>query len=132
MSGYSRKITNDKLAKLVTIVFPLLVLFIYLSREFLIEIGHHFPDCYFYKKTGYMCSACGNTRSVICLLNGEILESLHYNITPIILIVITFFFYVECICQCLGHTIYILPRKKRYLYSLLIYMITYYFVRNLS
>lgn len=122
---------RKKIAKLVMVVFPLLALLIYINKDFLIQMTEYFPVCYFYEKTGYLCAACGNTRSVIYLLKGEILESMRYNITPFVLLVIVFGFYFECVFFVFGHTVQIIPRKRKYLFMLLASMCIYYFSRNL-
>ncbi len=51
------------------------------------------PDhCLFYRLTGLLCPACGATRSVIHLLNGNILLALKSNVLAVMMMPL--FFYI--------------------------------------
>ena len=38
------------------------------------------PECYLYRHTGYLCSACGCTRALRALMQGEVLRSFQLNL----------------------------------------------------
>lgn len=44
-----------------------------------INLYSFFPECYFYKYTGYFCFGCGSTRAIRSLLQGNVVKSLYYN-----------------------------------------------------
>ncbi len=43
-----------------------------------------FPECPFYKITGYNCPGCGSQRAVHSLLHGELLKAVHFNLLLVI------------------------------------------------
>jgi len=108
---------------------PVAVL-LFIFREQIISIAEMFPKCMFYELTGYYCPACGNTRSVLALLNGDILTALHYNITPIFLSLVILCFYIENAFSLFGKKIIIFPRSDNLLYFLTGSFIFYYILRN--
>lgn len=125
------KTISIKLAKLIMVIVPLLALFTYINKNIIINLGNKLPECYFYKSTGYLCPACGNTRSIISLLRGNIVKSIQYNITPLLLLIIAFSFYIELIAYVLGKKITICPRSYTFLGSMLGLLAAYYLLRNI-
>ena len=102
MKGYySMKFNNSpkkksKIFKVLFIFLPffsLLILIIF--RNFFINLKNLLSPCYFREITGFYCPGCGNTRSVLALLNGDILSSLRYNLAPITILVLLFLVYIE-------------------------------------
>ena len=41
--------------------------------------NHTFPQCVFYKLTGWKCAGCGSQRMFHALLHGDIAMAWHYN-----------------------------------------------------
>jgi len=41
--------------------------------------GGFLPPCYFKVITGYDCPGCGGTRSVHCLMHGDVVEAFRFN-----------------------------------------------------
>ena len=41
--------------------------------------GKFHPKCLFHLLTGLECPGCGSQRALHCLLNGDLLQALHYN-----------------------------------------------------
>lgn len=108
----------------------LLTLLLFLLKDYCIGLTRFFPECTFLEKTGYLCPACGNTRSVTALLQGDIVESLRYNITPPLLAAFTAAFYAELIFRISGVKINIIPRRYWFLTIILTVLILYYILRN--
>ena len=116
--------------KIITFSLPVIVAFLLYMKNSIIKVTSIFPKCYFYEATGWLCPACGNTRSVICLLNGDITGSLRYNITPVLLIIIAVCFYIELVCYSFNIKVHIFPRNYVFLFVLLFFLISYYILRN--
>lgn len=130
------QIMKLKLARLIMAVIPLLALLVYINRALIINLTVEFPECYFHNTTGYLCPACGNTRSIVCLLSGKIIKSIQYNITPLLLLIIAFLYYIELIAYASGTSvtsgkrITIFPRSYTFLGITLGLLIMYYLLRN--
>jgi len=88
------------------------------------------PVCLFYGSTGLLCPACGNTRSIISLLDGDFIHSLSYNITPVVLALFALAFYIELLSAAFIRKIKIIPRSAVFLYVLIAIMIIYFCGRN--
>ncbi len=123
------KTTKNK-ARLASVLIPTAVLLIFLLKEQIITLSGYLPECQFYYKTGYLCPGCGNTRSLISLLNGNIINSLGYNISLMVIILLSLCGYIEIVSCALGKKIHIIPRSYFFLTVLLTTMILYYLLRN--
>lgn len=102
-----------------------------LLRENIIGLTKYFPECIFYKTTGYLCPACGNTRCVKALLNGDVITAARYNIIPIILFAVGSAFFIELIFACFGKSVKIFPRNYVFLIMILVVIIIYLVLRNI-
>ncbi len=56
-------------------------LFVLLYNIFNLNITNLFPPCEWLTKYGFICPACGGSRSLHYFLKGQIIESMKYNIT---------------------------------------------------
>lgn len=121
---------RKKIAGVTVIILPVFTLLVFLSKEYLIELSRFLPECQFYNRTGYLCPACGNTRSIKALFRGDILISMRYNITPILLLVFVVLFYIECSICAFGVEKHIIPRKYWVLTFILTFLTLYYLLRN--
>ena len=98
--------------KIITILIPIIGAIIYAFKKQLVHFMFSLPPCPFYTIYNLYCPACGNTRSVNALLQGDILLSLHYNIIPILLILTLMLGYIELAFYSFGKKKKILPRSK--------------------
>lgn len=112
-------------------VIPFLSLFGFIALKFHAhKIVSSFPTCMIHKYTGLYCPACGNTRSVLSLLDGNLFLSLRYNITPFTIGLLLIILYIEATFYALGHPLKILPRSNRFWFIILTIILLYYLVRN--
>lgn len=114
----------------VAVLLPVVCLLLFLSRTLLLRLSRAFPMCTFYEQTGFLCPACGNTRSVRALLKGNIVESIGYNATSVILLIFSLMFYIELALYAFGVKLHIIPRNYCFLVVFLIMLISYYIFRN--
>lgn len=125
---------NDSYRKL-KIITVLLIAFCFtvviLCKESVFRIGESFPECWIHKKTGFLCPACGNTRSVISMLKGNIIEAMGYNIFPVLLCVTGLVFYIELVARCFNRNIIIFPRSNKLVIILAIIVCGYFILRNI-
>lgn len=119
------------LCRIITILLPVTGIILFLIRDQLISATSYFPPCMFYSVYHLYCPSCGNTRSVIALLHGDILSSLRYNIVIMISIIFTVLGYMELASYSLGKHVKALPRKLGFYISLIIVLILYWILRNL-
>ena len=120
------------LFKIFVIIMPIIsIALIYsavkLYTQYIYSI--EFP-CIFNLFTGYFCPGCGNTRSIIALLNGHIILSLRYNPFIILLFVFLILLYIELFTSTFYVHKKIIPRSNKFLFVTLGIMIIYYFIRN--
>lgn len=62
---------------IIFILGILLVVFVYFKYNPAIQNG--FPQCLFFRVTGWQCPSCGSQRAVHCLLHGEWKQAFMYN-----------------------------------------------------
>lgn len=121
---------SQKTAKKIISVIFLSAFLLFLFKEKVLLLKKYFPECIFYKKTGYLFPACGNTRSISAFLHGHFITSLGYNITPIVIMFFLTAFYIEIIACAFGKKLYIIPRNYYFLSVVLSLMTIYYIARN--
>lgn len=88
------------------------------------------PDCTFYRTTGWLCPACGNTRAVLALCKGQVLRSLGCNPMIGTLCAALLCRYAELVCTAIGKPRQILPRRTAALVIVLAIVLGYDIVRN--
>ncbi len=126
MNDRKKRITAGSAA----VILLVSVLLLFLSGDFLIELSRSFPECQFYRKTGFLCPACGNTRSIRAILRGDFIRSIGYNATPVLLIIFAASFYIELAACACGVNIRIIPRRYWFLAVVMISLPLYYILRN--
>lgn len=115
-----------------TALIPIIILFLFITREYFITIVSQLPTCIFYTTFHQYCPSCGNTRSVTALLHGDIFQSIRYNISPILFGFLLFLAYIEMATYSFGKHIHLLPRKLSFYITLLIILVLYMIIRNFS
>lgn len=126
-----RKIKSDTVRKkVIALIIPVLAALIYILKDFFITLGDFLPPCVIHYVTGYYCPGCGNTRSVTALLHGDIIASLHNNVTPLVILILCLGFYIEYVFSAFGKDVKILPRSKWVIIVFSILMISYFILRN--
>ena len=119
--------------KAAVCIFPfVMTALLYMTAPYVVELMWSlFGVCLFYKYTGFWCPACGNTRSVTALMRGDILTSLSYNITPMVLLILTVCGYAEIVCAVVfNKKVKLLPRSLPFHITLIVLMAVYYLIRN--
>lgn len=115
---------------LIAIIVPIMITFALIFKEEIISLSQAFPKCQYYEKFGIYCVGCGCTRSVICLLHGDILSSFRNNPAPIFFSAILMLLYIELILNITGTKIKLVPRGNWFIYISLIVMMGFYIIRN--
>lgn len=128
----NNKVKNNPkfLPKLSAVFITVLIISAVILKQSILKITNYLPECWFYNSTGYLCPACGNTRSVIAFLNGHFFKSIKYNIIPTVAFIIGLTFYIELITVCCKHHIKIFPRNYTFLIVFLLILFTYFVLRN--
>ena len=92
-----------------------------------------FPDliCIFHLLTGLYCQACGGTRSMKALFDGQILLSVHENAASPFLILILLLWGIEQLLKKSGKSVRLFPRNGTFWKVLLILWLVWAILRNL-
>lgn len=89
------------------------------------------PDyCPINKWFGIKCPGCGNTRSVIALLNFDFISSIKYNPMPLGILIVLIILYIELIFKAFFKEKKLLPRNKIFWIGISLILIVYYIGRN--
>lgn len=116
--------------RIAAVLLPVLLLvFMPFYSKYILILGQNMPSCIFYRIFHIYCPGCGNTRSVMALAQGDILASLRFNPTPLVLLIAGALFYVEGVLRLFGKKVCLFPRKG-FIYVLIIVMAVYLLVRN--
>lgn len=112
-------------------IFPFaLAALLYFSARFVAD-SFTLPPCFTYAAFGIYCPGCGLTRSVIALINGDILLSLRQNAIPVFAILVFAVFYVELALRTFGLNVRFPIHSTRLLYAVLILWGAYSVLRNI-
>ncbi len=116
--------------KILTILLPIAILILFLMQNYILAFIPFLPTCFVYSTFDLYCPACGNTRSVMALFDGDLLTSLRYNIIPLLLLLLLFLAYLELAFYSFGKDIRILPRKLSFYLTLIALIVVYLILRN--
>ncbi|MDF2543981.1 MAG: hypothetical protein K0S47_3699 [Herbinix sp.] len=118
--------------KAITLFIPFLILLIWLGKSLLIQVAYLFPPCAFHQFFDLYCPGCGNTRSVLSILDGHIIRSLRFNIVPFLFLVFAICSYIEMVTFSFGKHRKLLPRKASFYFTIMGILFAYFIVRNFS
>lgn len=110
---------------------PCIVLTLIWKVDSIKAFSSRLPKCLFNSITGYYCPACGNTRSTIALLHGDMLLSIRENAAIPFLFMLLLSFYIELIFSFFNKRIEIVPRSNVFLAICIIGFLLYYILRNI-
>lgn len=111
-------------------LLPLTAAAFYIFRGALKGLAEKFPPCVFRSRTGWLCPACGNTRSVLSLLRFDIWSAVKYNITPVVICAVLLCLYIETGAKLFGKKVTLIPKTGWTLAVILPLMFAYYILRN--
>ena len=106
-------------------------IFLFLAATLFLDYAYLLPECAFHQYTGWLCPACGETRSVAALLHGRIVDSLRYNVLPIFALIFAAAAYLELLLRAFGKQVAIIPRKSAFYIVLFALFVAYWILRNL-
>ena len=115
---------------LVLLSVPAILMVTIWKAEYIISLLNNLPKCYFHKVTGGYCPACGNTRSVIALLHGNVLSAVKYNALIPYLSLLILLLYIELFFRFIGREVKIIPRSNAFLAASVLAFLCYFFLRN--
>jgi hypothetical protein len=116
--------------KIITILIPVSLFMFYLLKDSLFSLLSLLPPCFLYSHFHLYCPACGNTRSLSALLQGDLLKALSYNVVPILVLLIAFAGYIELATYSFGTHRRLLPRRLSVYIILIILVFLYLLLRN--
>lgn len=116
--------------KIFTILIPIILFLLYLLKDSLFSLLTLLPPCFLYSHFHLYCPACGNTRSLSALLQGNLLQALSYNIVPFLVLLIALAGYVELATYSFGTHKRLLPRRLSVYIFLIILIFLYLLLRN--
>ncbi|MDF2942678.1 MAG: hypothetical protein K0S01_1536 [Herbinix sp.] len=116
--------------KFITLLIPIIIIILFIEHKYIQSFLPLLPTCIFFNTFDLYCPACGNTRSVTALLQGDILTSLRYNIIPLLLSLLLFLGYIELATYSFGKYKRILPRKLSFYLIGIALIVLYLIIRN--
>ena len=121
---------SKRLRVFIAIGAPVVVVIIFVLRNFILSLKRFCSECTFHKLTGYWCTGCGNTRSVTALLHGHIWTAVRNNATIPFLCLLLILLYIENLGAVFGTNIKILPRKGLFWGFVIGLFFVYFIARN--
>lgn len=123
---------NNKTNRIIVITLPIAGILFILMKNYIFILTSYIPPCFLYSQLHLYCPACGNTRSVAALLQGDLMTSLRYNISPALALLFLVIAYIEYAFTSFGKPIKLLSRRLWPYLVLISLLVLYYIARNLS
>ncbi|MBQ8057516.1 MAG: DUF2752 domain-containing protein [Ruminococcus sp.] len=121
-----------KLQKTIFILLPFILFPLgILLGKFLSNYTYLLPPCMSYTLFHFNCPGCGLTRSVLALLDGDILLSLRQNVIPVFSILAGLWLYVEFLFHVFNKKPPFTLLKTKCLWVLLVALGAYTILRNI-
>lgn len=122
---------RKKLKQIGIILLPFLALsFLIICKPIVKFIAKILPKCPSNKILHILCPGCGITRSILALINGNILTSLRNNALCLILVISITLVYLELLFKAFDCPKYFFPRNKIFLITTSVLIFTYLVTRN--
>ncbi len=124
---------KNKKLKIIAVILPILAvtgfLVLKLNIDFFLSLLPKF--CVFYITTGYQCFACGNTRSVLSILRGDIISAIKFNPAIPIILALLIMLYIELFALAFfDKKIKVVPRNTVFWIIFAVVLFLYYILRN--
>lgn len=125
-----KKLSIKTVLKILIIISPV-VLFVlaYFGAKFFDAHDSH-STCITLTLFGFYCPACGMTRSVIALMNGDILLSIRQNAMVLVFALLYAVFYIWYILRLFNVKFYLFLQNEWFWYILIIVWFIYGISRN--
>ncbi|MBQ0098553.1 MAG: DUF2752 domain-containing protein [Oscillospiraceae bacterium] len=125
-----KKLSLKTFLKILIIISPV-VLFVlaYFGAKFFDAHDSH-STCITLTLFGFYCPACGMTRSVIALMNGDILLSIRQNAMVLVFALLYAVFYIWYILRFFNVKFYLFLQNEWFWYILIIVWFIYGISRN--
>lgn len=106
---------HRRLWRTVYVLLPVagVTLFLF-CRTLLADILHGLSPCLFYHTLGLYCPGCGISRSLLRLMQGDVIASLRFHLLPIMALILGGLLYAEWGTVLFGTHRRLIPRSGRF------------------
>ena len=116
--------------KILVILLPIITVTVLYFAAVFVANNFTLPPCLTYEYFGIYRPGCGMTRSVLALINGDILLSLRNNALIIIGILLLVALYLEFAFKVFGKRLWFPIHSNRFIICALIFVAVYSVLRN--
>lgn len=118
---------------LIKYIMPIiLVIGIIITIYYLFDPNSHlFPQCIFYRLTGWQCAGCGSQRMLHALLHGDFASAWHYNAMILILSPIFVTMIIAGLFRNKLSKLYNIVNSKYAISCILITIVAWWILRNI-
>lgn len=125
-----KKNTKQKLINLLILISPIILFIIAFFGAKFFAVHNAHSTCITLTFFGFYCPACGMTRSVISLMQGDVLMSIRQNAMVIVFVLLYLVFYIWYVLKCFNIKFKIFLANEKFWYILLIVWFIYGISRN--
>lgn len=124
---------KNKKQKIIVIALPIITVGLFFVVKY--NLGFFLSllpkQCLIHALLGIQCPGCGNTRSIISLLNFDIISSLKYNIFPVFALIVCITAYTELLLKAFFKPKKLLPRNVYFWIGVSVCFVLYWILRNI-